>query len=525
MPREIETESSRQQELGGPFKVLADGCKLAEDSYKFCAESLSNPIGRVRQAEVFVDGLVVGGAKNLFNKPVETLGKGLVAAGLGAAFKVGMSIPRISGPVKIAGTVLLGASAIHTAHNVSTDTTKNDALKSVFKNGDHKTRATAFKNIEGSALARESADWTIGLAGGALGMKVPGKAIAKGLTREISEVKQNTKTLTDLVLGEKQAWETLTDTGRYRSVGEIPVDFLYKTTLAGRLHETLVNARLIKPVTRFRVNPLKSEIGDQQIAPTDPTTILPTNDVNHAKLDLELATRKAAATESPVETQPIDTSITTSKQPQITESTANQPKAGKFIEDDLYTTRQEEVRKILDDLHSNLTKETMIEAEKQIGKIQENAPEYDKEIGNIQDVLDGIVYELNNPKPPSAEMSAAIRKEMTTLKAKCPEIDLKDAYVVASKKPLVLESQHRDPGFPEERKYGLELHLKCNAPEKFLEQCISKYGMLRGLFDPWNKKHIDGKDYGIKISFDNSFPQGLGFYSNLFRALDVSAFH
>jgi hypothetical protein len=178
------------------------------------------------------------------------MGKAMVAAGLGAAFKVGMSIPRISGPVKIAGTVLLGASAFNTANHISTDTTTNSALNSVFKNSDHKIRATAFKNIEGSALASESADWTIGLAGGALGMKVPGKAIGEGLMRDLSAGKQHFRNLKFLVNDEINSLKILTKTGPYRNVTvpESQLDGVRKYSIAGKLQQILTRTARTKEV-------------------------------------------------------------------------------------------------------------------------------------------------------------------------------------------------------------------------------------------------------------------------------------
>lgn len=97
-----------------------DDSNIFSEIYKFGADTLQKPDARARQTVVALNGLVIGGIKDIPNEivhhPLETTGKVVLAAGagIGVTALLGLGSPYIAGGTLIAGGALLGAAVTNT---------------------------------------------------------------------------------------------------------------------------------------------------------------------------------------------------------------------------------------------------------------------------------------------------------------------------------------------------------------------------------------------------------------------------
>lgn len=142
----------------------------------FCSQSVQHPDARARQTVVALNGLVIGGIKDIPNEivhhPLETTGKVVLSAGagIGVTALLGLGSPYIAGGTLLAGGAFLGAAAANTWNKACRDQKLSQAMTSTWKSGDVSTLQNSMKIAE-ERLGREGFDYGVGFAAGGAGIK------------------------------------------------------------------------------------------------------------------------------------------------------------------------------------------------------------------------------------------------------------------------------------------------------------------------------------------------------------------
>lgn len=167
----------------------------------FCSQTVQHPEARLRQTGTVLQGIVVGGIKDipneLVNHPLETCGKVVVAGTLGAAAgaAIALEIPLVTGITIGAGVTMLGVGVIDSFKRMSSDKQLQGALSSVWKDSDFYTQMQA-KDTAEKVLGPEAFNWGVtlpaGLAGGIGGNVATKMVAAKLLTGKPSAVPVDT---------------------------------------------------------------------------------------------------------------------------------------------------------------------------------------------------------------------------------------------------------------------------------------------------------------------------------------------
>ena len=148
---------------------------LVMDAYNFCADTVTHPEARSRQAFLAAYGATVGGMKNFTsdfaNHPWEIIGKATVAGVGGVALGAALASesPVIAGGATVAGVVGTAAALWHTYVKLSSNEALKRSLDSVYKSGDQNTLAKGMK-VASNTIGPEAVDYGIAFAGGLAGM-------------------------------------------------------------------------------------------------------------------------------------------------------------------------------------------------------------------------------------------------------------------------------------------------------------------------------------------------------------------
>jgi hypothetical protein len=141
---------------------------------KFIADTMQYPEKRCRQSAAVVDGLVVGGAKQLrddfLQHPEAAVGKvaGAAVLGVGVGALAALNKPVVNVGIAATGLALGCAYAYGVAQRLGNDQQLSTALDDVWKYGDPISWKQSLQPIERS-LGRESADLVLGTLGGGIG--------------------------------------------------------------------------------------------------------------------------------------------------------------------------------------------------------------------------------------------------------------------------------------------------------------------------------------------------------------------
>jgi hypothetical protein len=151
---------------------------LVTDAYNFCADTISHPDARARQAFVAAYGSAVGGIKDLPNEfmkhPWETIGK--VAVGGVSGVAVGAALASESTAIVTAATAFSVVASAAALWNSFTRITSNECLKNsmdaVYKCADQETLLKSMQTAS-NVLGPEAADYGLALAAGLTGAYGP----------------------------------------------------------------------------------------------------------------------------------------------------------------------------------------------------------------------------------------------------------------------------------------------------------------------------------------------------------------
>jgi hypothetical protein len=137
-------------------------------------DTVKNPIGRIRQTEIVLDGLIVGGLKEIPNQvtdhPVETAQKAFAGAALGSLLALARTIenPLVSVALGAASLGLSGAYVWNLGQRLSSNELLENSLDSVWNSGDEKTVSKAKEAVR-DVLGIEAFDLGVAaLSGGAV---------------------------------------------------------------------------------------------------------------------------------------------------------------------------------------------------------------------------------------------------------------------------------------------------------------------------------------------------------------------
>jgi hypothetical protein len=143
---------------------------LFADAYNFCANTIANPRGRLRQADVTTAGAALGGLKQvpkeLVNHPWETVGKVATAAVAGAAFSAAAASesPVIAGGALVIGAIGMGGAALDTCISLGKNERFRRAMDAVYKSDDPATELKALQEVSDVA-GPEGFDYGIAILG------------------------------------------------------------------------------------------------------------------------------------------------------------------------------------------------------------------------------------------------------------------------------------------------------------------------------------------------------------------------
>lgn len=140
----------------------------------FCFQTMQHPEARLRQTGTVLQGIVVGGLKDIpnefMNHPLETCGKVVVAGTLGTAAgaAIALEIPLVTGITIGTGVTMLGVGIIDSCKRMSSDKQLQSALSSVWKDSDFYTQMQANDTAE-KVLGPEAFNWSVTLPAGLAG--------------------------------------------------------------------------------------------------------------------------------------------------------------------------------------------------------------------------------------------------------------------------------------------------------------------------------------------------------------------
>jgi len=140
------------------------------DAYNFCADTIANPTGRLRQADITIAGTALGGLKQVpnqfVNHPWETAGKLATAAVAGAAFSAAAASesPLIAGGAIGIGVIGMGAALLDTCTRLGKIGKFRHALDAVYDSDNPATELKALEEVADVAGA-EGFDYGIAIAG------------------------------------------------------------------------------------------------------------------------------------------------------------------------------------------------------------------------------------------------------------------------------------------------------------------------------------------------------------------------
>ena len=140
----------------------------------FCSQTVQHPEARIRQTGTVLQGIVVGGIKDipneLMNHPLETGVKVAVAGtlGVGAGAALALEIPIITGITIGAGVTMLGFGIADSFKRMADDKQLQGALHNVWKSEDFYTQMQANDTAE-KVLGPEAFNWGVTLPAGLVG--------------------------------------------------------------------------------------------------------------------------------------------------------------------------------------------------------------------------------------------------------------------------------------------------------------------------------------------------------------------
>ncbi|MBX9771788.1 MAG: hypothetical protein K2X29_10475, partial [Candidatus Obscuribacterales bacterium] len=145
-----------------------------EEVLDFCSQTIEHPEARIRQTGTVLQGIFVGGIKDipneLQNHPLETCGKVIAAGALGALAggAIALEIPILTGITIGAGVTMLGFGIDDSYKRMSSDKQLQSALRSVWNDTDYFTQMKANDTAE-KVLGPEAFNWGVTLPAGLVG--------------------------------------------------------------------------------------------------------------------------------------------------------------------------------------------------------------------------------------------------------------------------------------------------------------------------------------------------------------------
>ncbi len=145
-------------------------------SKKFIHDSLEHPDKRARQAGAVIDGLVVGGIKEIpnqfVNHPKETAAKIAAGVGIGAGIALlPLELPAVAIGATVAGVGLGCGYVWDVGQRLGSNRELHKALDNVWNLGDRSSQYSSMQAIE-SSLGKESFDFGVATMCGGAGFKI-----------------------------------------------------------------------------------------------------------------------------------------------------------------------------------------------------------------------------------------------------------------------------------------------------------------------------------------------------------------
>ena len=187
---------NRIVESGANTHPETDNSNIFKEINDFCLQTMNKPDARARQAIVALNGLVIGGIKDIPNEivhhPIETTGKVVLAAGagIGVTALLGLGSPYIAGGTLIAGGALLGAAVTNTWNKACSDKQMSQAMNATWNGSDMTTLQNSMRVAE-ERLGRDGFDYGVGFAAGAAGVKFAPAVLSRFAPKTIWRITPN----------------------------------------------------------------------------------------------------------------------------------------------------------------------------------------------------------------------------------------------------------------------------------------------------------------------------------------------